>query len=92
MRPVTAKLTEAQLRTIQHIYTLEKIGSLESDLGELLGEPVEFGRFQTEGQKIPLSDLSREQMEFLIDYYKADYELMCEYYTTEALWKEWEKS
>jgi hypothetical protein len=91
INPVSLSLTKSKLQNFSKIYCIENIFSLERDLTELIGSDVKLDKLQTGGPKLQLTDLSRDQMEILIDYYKEDYKLLSGFYTTGAIWDEWSK-
>ena len=50
---------------------------------------MKFGRSQVGGRKIPLRNLSMQQMKFLAELYKEDYELLGDFYPIDKIWDEW---
>lgn len=89
IEPISRSLTKFDLKQFTKVYRLEEMSELESDLSGLLGCNICFDRLQTGGRKIRLRDLSRQQLEFLIDYYGNDYELLDSYYPIDNVWNEW---
>ncbi len=77
------------LEQFTKVYKIEETNSLQNDLSELLNLKVEFRRDQTGGRKIPIQDLNRSQVEFLMEFYRKDYELLRDYYSFDSFWKEW---
>ncbi|WP_318466407.1 sulfotransferase family 2 domain-containing protein [Photobacterium leiognathi] len=73
------------------IYPLENIAELQSDLTSVLNQEVIFPREQTGGRKIMIQDLSRNQVDFLMEFYRQDYQLLRKYYNFDDFWKEWKK-
>ena len=88
-QPVSHSLTKTNLQQFSKIYCMENLPSLEYDLSAIHGHDLKLERLQTGGRKIPLRDLSQQQMEFLLDYYQEDYELLSDSYTVEKIWEEW---
>lgn len=74
-----------------NIYKLEEISNLQSDLSNLLNQEVVFPREQTGGRKVLIQDLSRNQVDFLMEFYRQDYQLLKNYYSFDSFWKEWKK-
>ena len=74
------------------IYPLERISSFQDKLSEITNKEVLFERRQADGQKISIKELSSSQFEFLVNYYSDDYKLINDYYSVDALWKEWKKA
>lgn len=74
-----------------HVYKLEDIANLQTDLSTQLKREVVFPREQTGGRKIMIQDLNRDQVEFLMEFYRQDYQLLKAYYSFDAFWKEWKQ-
>ncbi len=88
-RPMVDFLDGKSLEYFTHVYKLENIKRFEENLSEVTGKKVVFGHQQTGGKNYSLRDLSKTQMEKLIDFYKADYELLDGIYAVDELWDEW---
>jgi|TARA_B110000902_G_scaffold267253_1_gene359555 thymidylate synthase len=87
--PVCKLLKIKDLKEFTDIYPIEQISSFKDEVRSITGKDFQLGRKQVGGRKIQLKDLSRSQMEKLIDFYKDDYNLLKDYYTVDELWKEW---
>jgi len=72
-----------------NIYRLEEIASLQKELSNRLEQKIIFPREQTGGRKIQIQDLSKDQVDFLMEFYRQDYTLLKNYYSFDAFWKEW---
>jgi len=72
-----------------HIYKMEELARLESDILKHYNTDFKLPRLQTGGIKFKVSDLNEDEMEFLLDYYKEDYRLLSKYYTKEMILEEW---
>jgi hypothetical protein len=70
---------------------MEEISSFEDKISSIIGQDFKLPRTQTGGRKFSVKDLSSKQLEFLIDFYKEDYELLKEFYTIDDIWKEWRR-
>lgn len=88
--PVT-QILKSDLTPFDKIYPIEKMNLLVHDLSEKLEREIIIPREQTGGRKIPLQDLSKNHMDFLIDFYESDYYLMKDFYSFDQVWKEWKK-
>lgn len=89
VRPISDFLKNQGLTYFTDVIKLECINQLEAEWSSLLKENVVLGREQTGGRKIPLNDLSSSQMDFLLDYYRKDYELLKGLYSIDSIWREW---
>lgn len=81
----------SNVENIDYWFKLEDISQLESELTTKFNEPVKFKRVQTGGKKIPIQDLSVNQLDFLIEYYRRDYELLAGIYSLDSFWREWKR-
>jgi hypothetical protein len=88
-RPVVDFLEEPDFRDFIRVYKMEELNQLARDLSTWTGQAVSFERRQALGRRFSLKDLSREQLEKLIDFYKMDYELMEGLYSIEDVWMTW---
>jgi hypothetical protein len=77
------------LNFFTHIYKIEELKLLEADISTLYNTTFKLPRLQTEGIKYKVSDLSKEELSFLFDFYKEDYALLSNYYTKEMILEEW---
>lgn len=73
------------------IYKLEEIKSLQDELSVRFKQEIVFPREQTGGRKIDVSDLSINQVDFLMEFYRQDYLLLKEYYSFDDFWNLWKK-
>jgi hypothetical protein len=71
------------------VYRIEELSVLEKDMSKITKKGFTLGREQTGGKKIALQELNREQLDFLIEYYKKDYELMRGFYSIDRLMYDW---
>jgi len=74
-----------KLDAFDGIFPLENISELAAKLSLMTKCEVKFGRYQTGGPAVSLSDLSADSFERLLDYYDQDYELLQGYYTRSAI-------
>ncbi|CAA0120717.1 Uncharacterised protein [BD1-7 clade bacterium] len=88
-RPIEAFFGRKDLCYFTHVYPIEDIDRLASDLSGRLGAPVEFDRLQTGGIKYRVRDLSRDQLDKIIKFYARDYQLLAGYYSADDIWREW---
>ncbi|MEJ8567756.1 sulfotransferase family 2 domain-containing protein [Elongatibacter sediminis] len=88
-RPMVDFFEGRNLEDYTHVYKMEELGRLAKDLSSLTGEAVEFERRQTGGKKYSVRDLTKSQLEKLVDYYAKDYELLAEHYTVDEVWSKW---
>jgi len=79
------------LSTFNYIYKLEEISKFEQHISSIINKEFKLPRTQTGGRKFSVKDLSSKQLDFLIDFYKKDYELLKEFYTIDDIWKEWKR-
>lgn len=87
--PISTILPDG-LQPFTHIYKIEELKKLERSLSEQLSKKIKFDRLQIHGDTVTLEDLSRKQIEFLIEFYKNDYQLLEGYYSIDDIWEEWE--
>lgn len=80
---------DGNIEVFDKVYKLEEIKNLEQDLSKRLNFNIKFSREQTGGRKIPIQDLSLNQVEYLIEYYRNDYDLLKSMYSLDDFWKEW---
>ena len=88
LKPVN-EIIEGNLELFDKIYTLENINELEKDISDLSKKEFKLPRSQTGGKKYTVKELNSLQMDFLINFYKEDYELMQEFYTIDNIWNTW---
>lgn len=72
-----------------HIYKIEELKLLEADISTQYKINFKLPRLQTGGIKFKVSDLSKDELNFLFDFYKEDYILLSDYYTKEMILEEW---
>lgn len=89
-KPITSWL-DCGLDDFTNIYRLESINVLQDDLSKLLNKEIFFGRDQTGGRKIPIQDLNRNQVEWLIEFYRDDYDALSGYYSLDDFYSEWRR-
>ncbi len=89
-RPVT-EIFDEELDYFDKVYRIEELYELEEDISSKTNKDFILPRLQTGGRKIPLSDLDGNEFEYLVDFYKKDYELMKEFYTVDDIYKTWKR-
>jgi len=77
--PMVSFMNKEGLEVFNHIYSIKELSMLERDLSDYLKKSVKFGRSQTGGPKLKLSDLDCTHIEFLHNFYMEDYALLNEY-------------
>jgi hypothetical protein len=77
------------LSVFTNVYKIENLASLEVDISNRYNTEFTLPRLQTGGLKYKVSDLSKDELDFLFDFYKEDYALISEYYTKEMILEEW---
>jgi hypothetical protein len=65
------------------IYKIEELPDLQAELSKRKGTLVPFGRDQAGGPKVSVSDLTNDAFEFLLEFFKKDYDLLADHYSTE---------
>jgi Sulfotransferase family len=91
-RPMSSILSGNALDLFTHVYPLEQLSSLSKDLSEWTGTQSSFRRTQFRGSKHKVGELDVSQLEFLIDYYRKDYELVKDFYSPSNIRSEWESA
>lgn len=91
VKPMVEFLDRKKLDFFDKVYKIEETSNLEADLSSITCNKVSFGRKQTEGRKIKPSELSWDNLKFLIEFYKEDYKLLAKIYPIENIIKDWEK-
>jgi hypothetical protein len=86
-----ASIINNDIKQFTNVYKLEEISKLENELSGQFNQKIVFPREQTGGKKIPVQDLNKKQMEFLLEFYKEDYILLKSYYSFDTIWSEWKK-
>jgi hypothetical protein len=87
-----ADVIQCELNEFTHIYPIEQITQFASLLEGHLQKKIFLPRLQTGGAKLCLGNLSRAQLEKLIEFYRRDYELLAPYYSTDAIWKQFKEA
>lgn len=87
-KPVS-EWVDGNISLFDRVYRIEEMELLKKDLSKELGQEINFSREQTGGRKIPVSDLSSNQVEFLMEFYREDYKLLKDYYSHDDFWKSW---
>lgn len=87
----THEILEGQLGSFQKVFKIEQLDSLATFLSTELKTTITFRRLQTGGRKQCIQELNSKQLDFLIDFYKDDYNLLSDYYTIDDIWHEWKK-
>jgi hypothetical protein len=62
------------------IFNISEINAFTDIVNQKTGTTIELGRHQTGGPKIPASELSAEEIAFIKDFYKKDYEIYGAYF------------
>jgi hypothetical protein len=88
-RPIVDFLDGQGLDYFSHVYKFENLSDFQRDLSDLVGRAINFPRSQTGGRKYFLRDLSKSQLEKLVEYYEEDYILLDGFYGIDELWREW---
>lgn len=90
--PISNFLDYNDLSYFTKVYGMEGLNELERDLSDFYGKEIQFEKTQTGGSKskVDIGDLSRDELEFIIDFYKDDYVLLNEMYPVSKIIKEWE--
>jgi hypothetical protein len=89
----TQKLTDFDFNSLSDFTDIIPIENLDSNIHQLakkVGFKIDLGREQTGGRAIKLCELSKNELNYLINYFKEDYELLEPYYTAEKIEKEWD--
>ena len=87
-KPVVEFFDE-ELDFFDKVYKIEETEKLEADIGKMYKNKFILPREQTGGKKYKVEALSKEEMDFLLEYYAKDYELMKDYYSKEKILEEW---
>lgn len=74
------------------VYKMEELNQLEIDISKQYKTKFILPRSQTDGKKYKVNVLTQDEIEFLLEYYKKDYELLKDYYTKEQILNEWKSS
>jgi hypothetical protein len=88
MSPQKAVLGD-NLNKYSKIYKIEELSDLQAELSRRAGTAIPFGREQTGGPKISLTDLSSDAFEYLLDFFEQDYELFTGLYSREDIKSEY---
>jgi len=76
IKQITSFLGNEDLECFSHVYKIENSDQLASDLSKTIEKPVTFGREQTGGKKINVHELTKQQANYLLEFYDADYKLL----------------
>lgn len=90
-KPFAEFLDGMDLSYFTDVYPLEDLGSFEERLSNIYGTQVSFPKMQTKGFNVGLKDLSRSELDKVINLYDKDYELLKDYYKPEDIISEWER-
>lgn len=90
-KPMYTFLQDNNLDFFDKVYKIETIDQLTHDVEQFTNKEFKLPRAQTGGKKVSVSSLSQEQIEFLLEYYKKDYEVLEGYYSKEDILNEWQK-
>jgi hypothetical protein len=83
--------TRGNLSIFDRIYKIEELPELEKDLKHLLGAKFQFiNRNNSKKIKVQLGMLEEKEFKWLRNWYKNDYELLRDFYSIEAISKEYE--
>ena len=85
------EICSGDISIFTHIYPIEKIADFELFVSQQSEKKFTLGRSQTGGKKYWLQDLSNSQMQFLLEFYKKDYELLSDFYSIDSIWHEYKK-
>lgn len=89
VRPMGDFLNGEDLSFFTDVFKIENIKDYSDVLSDVYQKDVKFDRLQAGGKKPHLKDLSRQQLQLLINFYRKDYELLKDFYSVDALWAEW---
>lgn len=66
------------------IYRIENLDELAADLSELAGRKIRVPRLQTGGPKLSFDDLDAASQRLILNFTRADYALLADYYEPPA--------
>jgi len=73
--------TGPDLSCFDAVYPIERMDACAARLSELCGRPIEIPNRQEGGPKFGIEDLSPAEHAKIVEFYRADYDLMADYYT-----------
>ena len=88
-KPVNKLLSGEGLEYFNEVFKIEELYRLEEKIGSKTNKSFILPKLQTGGRKIPLSDLDAKEFEYLVDFYREDYELMKDFYTIDEIYSAW---
>lgn len=88
-KPISQFFNKSDFFSFDKIYKIENINDLESDLTKVYNKEFRLDKKQTEGVKLGVDALDFEQLSFLMDFYKDDYEILENYYSNEDIVNTW---
>lgn len=65
---------------INLVYPISRVSEIPNFFAEKRGVLIKLPHEQSAGKKFTLDDLSRDQLEKLVEFYKEDYEMLKEYF------------
>ncbi|MGD1808138.1 tetratricopeptide repeat protein [Dapis sp. BLCC M126] len=71
------------------ICPIENLENLRQIISQKAKVEIEFPRLQTAGPKITLKDLTEKSLTKLIEFYAEDYQLLQNFYSVDAIWREY---
>jgi hypothetical protein len=73
------------------IYPIENINKLKIDIENIIEKPFKIPKENTSNlvQNVFLKDLTKSEIDFLLNLYKDDYLVFKEFYNIDDIWKEW---
>ncbi|MDJ0553842.1 MAG: tetratricopeptide repeat protein [Microcoleaceae cyanobacterium MO_207.B10] len=71
------------------ICPIENLENLQQIIFQKANVEIELPQLQTGGPKITLKDLTEKSLKKLIEFYAADYQLLEDFYSVDAIWKEY---
>ena len=91
LAPLESLLKGSDLGYFTQVYRLDETDQLAGDLSELLDHDIHFGRSQTSRgpRLVPLQQLERSRVQWIIDRHAADYELLDGWYSPDDVWRRW---
>ncbi|NEQ37510.1 MAG: tetratricopeptide repeat protein [Okeania sp. SIO3I5] len=71
------------------ICPIENLENLRQIISQKANIEIEFPRFQTEGPRITIQDLTEKSLRKLIEFYAEDYQLLQDFYSVDAIWQQY---
>lgn len=87
-----SELVNHDLSQFSHVVTIRDMASLQTLFSETVGKDIVIPHQHVGKNKVSLGELSRPQIDKLLQFYDQDYELLAPWYSKQAILQKWQNT